>query len=190
MTDLWSLAAVTTGLPFMEVSEAWLSSLKHVLCYCVDFFFCYVLILTETWFILLSGSNPCELSCLAIGHNFYYNFGRVLDGTPCQSDQGTVCVNGKCLVSRWFLGHSFITANNHKMYTLTKNVQVLLLKKLFLPNLMTLKKDFCATYKKKEQVIIWIIQTYKSKYIIYFQIDKWLYFKMFYSCFKCNNKID
>lgn len=126
MTDLWSLAAVTTGLPFMEVSEAWLSSLKHVLCYCVDFSFCCVLILTETWFILLSGSNPCELSCLAIGHNFYYNFGRVLDGTPCQSDQGTVCVNGKCLVSSWFLGYSFIIANNHRMYTLTENVQVLL----------------------------------------------------------------
>ncbi|XP_067258080.1 ADAMTS-like protein 5 [Chanodichthys erythropterus] len=49
------------------------------------------------WTTFHGGSNPCELSCLAIGHNFYYNFGRVLDGTPCQSDQGTVCVNGKCL---------------------------------------------------------------------------------------------
>ncbi|XP_026070804.1 ADAMTS-like protein 5 [Carassius auratus] len=49
------------------------------------------------WTTFHGGSQPCELSCLAIGHNFYYNFGRVLDGTPCQSDQGTVCVNGKCL---------------------------------------------------------------------------------------------
>lgn len=49
------------------------------------------------WTTFHGGSDPCELSCLATGHNFYYNFGRVLDGTPCQSDQGTVCVNGKCL---------------------------------------------------------------------------------------------
>ena len=46
-----------------------------------------------------SGSDPCELSCLAVGHNFYYNFGRVLDGTPCQTEPRSVCVNGKCLVS-------------------------------------------------------------------------------------------
>lgn len=56
--------------------------------------------------LLTLGSDPCELSCLAIGHNFYYNFGRVLDGTPCQSEQGTVCVNGKCLVSSCSLIHS------------------------------------------------------------------------------------
>ncbi|KAI4876160.1 hypothetical protein NFI96_017589, partial [Prochilodus magdalenae] len=42
-------------------------------------------------------SDPCELSCLALGHNFYYNFGRVLDGTPCQTQPGAICVNGKCL---------------------------------------------------------------------------------------------
>ncbi|KAA0723624.1 Papilin Precursor [Triplophysa tibetana] len=48
------------------------------------------------WMTFHGGSDPCELSCLAIGHNFYYNFGRVLDGTPCQSEQGTVCVNRKC----------------------------------------------------------------------------------------------
>lgn len=44
------------------------------------------------------GSDPCELSCLALGHNFYYNFGRVLDGTPCPAEPGAICVNGKCLV--------------------------------------------------------------------------------------------
>ncbi|XP_034743814.1 ADAMTS-like protein 5 [Etheostoma cragini] len=43
------------------------------------------------------GSNPCELSCLALGHNFYYNFGRVLDGTACNKEGGAVCVNGQCL---------------------------------------------------------------------------------------------
>uniref|UniRef100_G3PZJ5 ADAMTS like 5 n=1 Tax=Gasterosteus aculeatus TaxID=69293 RepID=G3PZJ5_GASAC len=42
-------------------------------------------------------SKPCELSCLALGHNFYYNFGRVLDGTACNTEPGAVCVNGRCL---------------------------------------------------------------------------------------------
>lgn len=46
----------------------------------------------------LPGSNPCELNCLALGHNFYYNFGRVLDGTACDKVPGAVCVNGRCLV--------------------------------------------------------------------------------------------
>uniref|UniRef100_A0A3B3VKX5 ADAMTS like 5 n=1 Tax=Poecilia latipinna TaxID=48699 RepID=A0A3B3VKX5_9TELE len=43
------------------------------------------------------GSSPCELSCLALGHNFYYNFGHVLDGTACDPEAGAVCVNGRCL---------------------------------------------------------------------------------------------
>ncbi|XP_061102187.1 ADAMTS-like protein 5 isoform X2 [Conger conger] len=49
------------------------------------------------WTTFLGGPNPCELSCLALGHNFYYNFGRVLDGTSCQKDSGAICVNGRCL---------------------------------------------------------------------------------------------
>ncbi|MCI4393154.1 hypothetical protein PGIGA_G00154130 [Pangasianodon gigas] len=49
------------------------------------------------WTTFHGGSDPCELSCLALGHNFYYNFGRVLDGTPCPTEPGAVCVNGKCL---------------------------------------------------------------------------------------------
>ncbi|XP_029623908.1 ADAMTS-like protein 5 isoform X3 [Salmo trutta] len=49
------------------------------------------------WTTFHGGSNPCELSCLAQGHNFYYNFGRVLDGTACSKEAGDVCVNGKCL---------------------------------------------------------------------------------------------
>uniref|UniRef100_A0A3Q2FGJ9 ADAMTS like 5 n=1 Tax=Cyprinodon variegatus TaxID=28743 RepID=A0A3Q2FGJ9_CYPVA len=43
------------------------------------------------------GGYPCELSCLAVGHNFYYNFGHVLDGTTCNKESGAVCVNGRCL---------------------------------------------------------------------------------------------
>ncbi|KAM3876841.1 ADAMTS-like protein 5 [Diretmus argenteus] len=50
------------------------------------------------WTTFHGGSNPCELSCLALGHNFYYNFGRVLDGTACGKEPGAVCVNGQCLV--------------------------------------------------------------------------------------------
>ncbi|XP_056135126.1 ADAMTS-like protein 5 [Lampris incognitus] len=49
------------------------------------------------WTTFHGGSNPCELSCLALGHNFYYNFGRVLDGTPCSQEPGARCVNGRCL---------------------------------------------------------------------------------------------
>nr|XP_061831063.1 ADAMTS-like protein 5 isoform X3 [Nerophis lumbriciformis] len=49
------------------------------------------------WKTFHGGANPCELSCLALGHNFYYNFGRVLDGTACDKEPGAVCVNGRCL---------------------------------------------------------------------------------------------
>ncbi|KAM8877231.1 ADAMTS-like protein 5 isoform 1-T1 [Synchiropus picturatus] len=49
------------------------------------------------WTTFHGGSDPCELSCLALGHNFYYNFGRVLDGTACHKEPGAVCVNGRCL---------------------------------------------------------------------------------------------
>lgn len=50
-----------------------------------------------TWMPFHSGSDPCILSCLAVGHRFYLNFGKVLDGTSCGSDPGSVCVNGRCL---------------------------------------------------------------------------------------------
>lgn len=49
------------------------------------------------WTTFHGGSNPCELSCLALDQNFYYNFGRVLDGTACSTEPHTVCVNGRCL---------------------------------------------------------------------------------------------
>uniref|UniRef100_A0A3P9LQT7 ADAMTS like 5 n=1 Tax=Oryzias latipes TaxID=8090 RepID=A0A3P9LQT7_ORYLA len=49
------------------------------------------------WTTFHGGSNPCELSCMALGHNFYYNFGHVLDGTPCSDEGGVMCVSGRCL---------------------------------------------------------------------------------------------
>ncbi|KAM3624991.1 uncharacterized protein V6R79_005213 [Siganus canaliculatus] len=49
------------------------------------------------WTTFHGGPNPCELSCLAMGHNFYYNFGSVLDGTPCDNEPGAVCANGHCM---------------------------------------------------------------------------------------------
>ncbi|XP_035036179.1 ADAMTS-like protein 5 isoform X3 [Hippoglossus stenolepis] len=52
---------------------------------------------TFRWTTFHGGSDPCELSCLALGHKFYYNFGRVLDGTSCSSEPGELCVNGRCL---------------------------------------------------------------------------------------------
>ena len=42
--------------------------------------------------------NVCDLNCLAMGHNFYYTFGRVLDGTRCGPDSPDLCVGGRCLV--------------------------------------------------------------------------------------------
>ncbi|NXL51403.1 ATL5 protein, partial [Podilymbus podiceps] len=41
--------------------------------------------------------NVCDLNCLAVGHNFYYTFGRVLDGTRCGPGSPDLCVGGRCL---------------------------------------------------------------------------------------------
>ncbi|XP_007906821.1 ADAMTS-like protein 5 [Callorhinchus milii] len=49
------------------------------------------------WVPFYGGVSPCELNCLAKGQNFYYSFGRVLDGTECHPDSKDVCINGKCL---------------------------------------------------------------------------------------------
>ncbi|OCT89688.1 ADAMTS-like protein 5 [Xenopus laevis] len=49
------------------------------------------------WVPFNSGQSDCELSCLAEGQNFYYNFGRVLDGTSCRSEYDGLCINGQCL---------------------------------------------------------------------------------------------
>lgn len=42
--------------------------------------------------------NVCDLNCLAVGHNFYYTFGRALDGTRCSPGSPDLCVGGRCLV--------------------------------------------------------------------------------------------
>ncbi|XP_028648199.2 ADAMTS-like protein 5 isoform X1 [Erpetoichthys calabaricus] len=49
------------------------------------------------WTTFIGGSDPCDLSCLALGQNFYYNFGHVLDGTPCPTETDGVCIKGQCL---------------------------------------------------------------------------------------------
>ncbi|KAG9489211.1 hypothetical protein GDO78_005289 [Eleutherodactylus coqui] len=49
------------------------------------------------WLPFQSGQGDCELSCLAQGQNFYYNFGRVLDGTSCHAEYNGICINGQCL---------------------------------------------------------------------------------------------
>ncbi|NXP09818.1 ATL5 protein, partial [Thinocorus orbignyianus] len=45
----------------------------------------------------LAAPNLCDLNCLAVGHNFYYTFGRVLDGTRCDPGSPDLCVGGHCL---------------------------------------------------------------------------------------------
>ncbi|KAG8440595.1 hypothetical protein GDO86_006372 [Hymenochirus boettgeri] len=49
------------------------------------------------WVPFHSGQSDCELSCLAEGQNFYYNFGRVLDGTSCHAEYDGLCISGQCM---------------------------------------------------------------------------------------------
>ncbi|XP_030045505.1 ADAMTS-like protein 5 isoform X1 [Microcaecilia unicolor] len=49
------------------------------------------------WVPFQTGHSECDLTCLAKGQNFYYNFGRVLDGTKCHTDSDGVCISGHCL---------------------------------------------------------------------------------------------
>uniref|UniRef100_A0A493T4G8 NTR domain-containing protein n=1 Tax=Anas platyrhynchos platyrhynchos TaxID=8840 RepID=A0A493T4G8_ANAPP len=49
-------------------------------------------------FLAPTAPNACDLNCLAVGHNFYYTFGRVLDGTRCGPDSSELCVGGRCMV--------------------------------------------------------------------------------------------
>ena len=43
--------------------------------------------------------RPCELTCIAIGFNFYKTFGPVRDGTRCYEDKYDMCIEGACMVS-------------------------------------------------------------------------------------------
>ncbi|XP_066061539.1 ADAMTS-like protein 5 [Chamaea fasciata] len=49
------------------------------------------------WLPFHGAPNLCDLNCLAEGHNFYYSFGRVLDGTRCGPGSPDLCVGGRCL---------------------------------------------------------------------------------------------
>ncbi|NXL40060.1 ATL5 protein, partial [Glaucidium brasilianum] len=49
------------------------------------------------WVPFHGAPNLCDLNCLALGHNFYYTFGRVLDGTRCGPGSPDLCVGGRCL---------------------------------------------------------------------------------------------
>ncbi|XP_064031336.1 ADAMTS-like protein 5 isoform X3 [Pogoniulus pusillus] len=49
------------------------------------------------WVPFHGAPNVCDLNCLAAGHNFYYSFGRVLDGTSCGPGSADLCVGGRCL---------------------------------------------------------------------------------------------
>ncbi|NXH18990.1 ATL5 protein, partial [Bucco capensis] len=49
------------------------------------------------WVPFHGAPSVCDLNCLAVGHNFYYTFGRVLDGTHCSPGSPELCINGQCL---------------------------------------------------------------------------------------------
>ncbi|XP_072834315.2 ADAMTS-like protein 5 isoform X1 [Pogona vitticeps] len=49
------------------------------------------------WVPFHGAPSLCDLNCLAEGHNFYYTFGRVLDGTPCSPESRDLCISGRCL---------------------------------------------------------------------------------------------
>ncbi|NWX24378.1 ATL5 protein, partial [Aegotheles bennettii] len=49
------------------------------------------------WVPFHGAPNLCDLNCLAVGHNFYFSFGRVLDGTRCGPGSPDLCVGGRCL---------------------------------------------------------------------------------------------
>ncbi|XP_042336034.1 ADAMTS-like protein 5 isoform X2 [Sceloporus undulatus] len=49
------------------------------------------------WVPFHGAPNLCDLNCLAVGHNFYYTFGRVLDGTRCSPESRDLCISGRCL---------------------------------------------------------------------------------------------
>ncbi|KAJ7308134.1 hypothetical protein JRQ81_008645 [Phrynocephalus forsythii] len=51
----------------------------------------------DRWEPFYGAPNLCDLNCLAAGHNFYYTFGRVLDGTPCAPESQGLCISGRCL---------------------------------------------------------------------------------------------
>ena len=72
---------------------------------------------------LILGTNQCELTCMGIGFNFYYNFGKVLDGTPCRTTApiagggATVCLNGNCAVGWHISFHHHVSVRDKYGYS-------------------------------------------------------------------------
>uniref|UniRef100_A0A671S4C8 Papilin a, proteoglycan-like sulfated glycoprotein n=1 Tax=Sinocyclocheilus anshuiensis TaxID=1608454 RepID=A0A671S4C8_9TELE len=49
------------------------------------------------WLPYYGGGNPCELSCIPRGENFYFRHKTaVVDGTPCHPGGKDICVDGLC----------------------------------------------------------------------------------------------
>nr|XP_006826095.1 PREDICTED: ADAMTS-like protein 5-like [Saccoglossus kowalevskii] len=53
--------------------------------------------MVDDWVPYLDKNVPCQLQCYARDKWFYYNFGKVLDGTRCNPDNIDMCVNGECV---------------------------------------------------------------------------------------------
>ncbi|XP_037304798.2 papilin b, proteoglycan-like sulfated glycoprotein [Pungitius pungitius] len=54
---------------------------------------------SRTWVPFYGASNPCELSCVPRGENFFYRHrGAVVDGTPCYVGRTDICVEGICRI--------------------------------------------------------------------------------------------
>ncbi|XP_010771217.1 papilin b, proteoglycan-like sulfated glycoprotein [Notothenia coriiceps] len=61
----------------------------------------------HTWVPFYGSANPCELSCVPRGQNFFYRHRpSVVDGTPCYVGRTDICVDGVCrvLVHGEFMG--------------------------------------------------------------------------------------
>ncbi|KAM6905933.1 papilin b, proteoglycan-like sulfated glycoprotein [Lycodopsis pacificus] len=62
---------------------------------------------SRTWVPFYGASNPCDLSCVPRGENFFYRHRpAVVDGTPCYVGRTDICVDGICriLVHGDFMG--------------------------------------------------------------------------------------
>ncbi|XP_037605955.1 papilin b, proteoglycan-like sulfated glycoprotein [Sebastes umbrosus] len=60
----------------------------------------------QSWVPYYGASNPCELSCVPRGENFFYRHRpAVVDGTPCYVGRTDICVDGVCrMLVREFMG--------------------------------------------------------------------------------------
>ncbi|XP_077988582.1 ADAMTS-like protein 5 [Glandiceps talaboti] len=51
----------------------------------------------KDWVPYLDVTLPCQLQCYSRDRWFYYNFGQVLDGTTCNTEDRDMCVGGICV---------------------------------------------------------------------------------------------